>query len=268
MKLEHYAEIEEIERRSGGKLSVAFRNLGSGETVFYRSDALCKTASIIKLSILVHVALCVEEGSISWGEKLELTVAEKVGGSGVLTQLGAGLELSLRDVAVLMTIISDNTATNMLVEKFGVAPINDRMRAFGLAETTLYRKSYSPDTEESREFGLGKTTAEESLALVTLIAEGRVGARETSAEILSILAEQNYQDGIPRYLPSGWRYSGKTGAVDAVRNDVGLVVSPKGERFALSVFCQDLQKVQWTPENPGLLAIAEVSKALLRPYFD
>lgn len=257
------AEIEECEHKCTGKLSVAFRDLKTGKTIRYRSDSPCKTASVIKLPMLCHIAQCVEEGANRWDEALILTDEEKVAGSGILKDMSAGLTLTLRDVCVLMTILSDNTATNILIEKFGVKPFNERMRTLGLPFTTLFRKSYSPDTEESREFGLGKTTADEMLTLMTLLAEGKIGSPGCSAEIVGILAEQNYQDGIPRFLPSGWRYAGKTGAVDAVRNDVGLVTSPSGDRVVLSIFCQEIPTVLWTPENPGLIAIAEVSRRLL-----
>ena len=265
MNSEIIAKIEECERISASKLSVAFQDLQTGGTVRYRSDSPCKTASIIKLPMLCHIAQCVEEGANRWDEALIVTDEEKVGGSGILKEMGAGLTLTLRDVCVLMTIISDNTATNMLIEKFGVKPFNERMRSLGLPFTTLFRKSYSPDTDESREFGFGKTTADEMLTLMSLLSQGNIGSPECSAEIVGILAEQNYQDGIPRFLPSGWRYAGKTGAVDAVRNDVGLVTSPSGDRYVLSIFCQEIPKVLWTPENPGLLAIAEASRLLLSP---
>ena len=137
---EQDAGLSQIEAESGGRLCFAYRDLQTRETLRYRADLRCKTASVIKLPILVHVALAVREGSLSWNDKLTLTDKEKVGGSGVLSHLQAGLSLKLRDACVLMTIVSENTATNMILERLGIAPINARMRQLGLPLTTLYRK--------------------------------------------------------------------------------------------------------------------------------
>jgi beta-lactamase class A len=259
------ASIAEIERESGGELSLALRDLQTGETFLYHPDRNVKTASVIKLPMLAHVALAVREGSLSWNEKLTLTEEEKVAGSGVLTQLTAGLSISLRDVCLLMTIVSDNTGTNMVIERVGKEPINARMRELGLSRTTLFRKAYSSDTPQSEKYGLGVTTPREILRLLTLLAEGEIGDPETSMDIVSFLAAQQYRDAIPRLLPPDWRYAGKTGGIDGVRNDVGIVTAPDGRRFALALFCQQLSDLRWTPENKGLLALARCARVLLSP---
>jgi len=256
-------KIKQIEHASGGALCLTARELKTGHAVRYHGDRRCKTASVIKLPMLVHIAMAVGEGALSWNEALTLTDAEKVAGSGVLTQLGAGLSLTLRDACVLMTIVSDNTATNMLIERLGVAPVNERMRSLGLPLTTLFRKSYTPDTEASREFGLGMTTPDEMADLVQMIAEERTGGPGVSAEILSILGGQCLRDSIPRGLPPDWKYSGKTGGIDGVRNDVALVTSPEGARFVLALFCQELKDLQWTPDNAGVVALGNVTRTLL-----
>jgi len=249
----------------GGTLCLCAVDLATGDAVRYRADLRCRTASVIKLPILVHVAMAVAEGALSWSDRLILTDAEKVGGSGVLTQMTAGLALTLRDACVLMTIVSDNTATNMLIEHLGVAPVNSRMRSLGLPLTTLYRKSYTPDTEESKPYGLGMTTPAEMADLLRMLAEGRMESSEVSKEVLEILSGQTLRDSIPRGLPEGWKYAGKTGGIDGVRNDVGLVTSTDGGKFVLSVFCQDLPDLRWTPENAGLLAISGVTRRLTAP---
>ena len=260
------AVVRQIEADGEGMLlAFAGQDLQTGERWLYRADHRCQTASVIKFPMLIHVALAVQEGLLDWSEKLTLMEGEKVGGSGVLTQLTAGSEWTLRDLCVLMTIVSDNTATNMVIERVGVEPINARMRALGLPLTTLYRKSYAQDTEASREYGLGMTTPEEMLALLLLLAEGRIGSPDVSRELLKIMEAQNYRDGIPRSLPEDWKYAGKTGAVNAVRNDVAVVTAPDGRRFALALFCQQLSVVQWTAENPGLLALARLAQCLLLP---
>jgi beta-lactamase class A len=207
--------------------------------------------------------MAVYEGSLCWSDPLILTDEEKVGGSGVLNQLTAGLRLTVRDACVLMTIVSDNTATNMLIELVGVGPVNARMRSLGLPLTTLYRKSYTPDTEASKPYGLGMTTPSEMADLLVQIAEGRVSNGTVSAEIREILAAQTLRDSIPRWLPSEWKYAGKTGGIDGVRNDVGLITDPDGGEYALALFCQELPDLRWSPENNGLRALSDLTRRLL-----
>lgn len=258
------AEIERIERECGGEISLAARDLQTGWTAEYHGDRRVKTASVIKLPILVHLALAVAEGRLDWNETLELTEAEKVGGSGVLSGMTAGLKLTLRDLAYLMIAISDNTATNRLIEFLGVAPVNERMKGFGLTETRLLRKAYSPDTPESAIYGMGVTTPNEMLRLLVLLHENKIGPFRAREEIMDCLFQQQIRDRIPRYLPFDWRYLGKTGGVDGVRNDVGIVAAPDGRAFALSLFVQNLPPGDWTADNSGLIALARLAKNLVQ----
>jgi beta-lactamase class A len=257
------AEVAAIEADSGGQISFAARDLQTGATLRSHAERRCKTASVIKLPILTHTALAVAEGWLSWDEKLILTQKEKVPGAGVLTQLTAGLEISLRDACMLMTILSDNTGTNMVLEQVGIPPVNERMRSLGLPITTCFRKGYASDEGTNNPYGWGVTTPDEMLHLLTLLAEGKVGDDTVSAEIVSFLAEQHYRDSIPRFLPADWKYAGKTGGLDQVRNDVGLVTAPDGSRYALALFCQEIPTVLWTPENPGELALARLARRIL-----
>ena len=257
------ALVYQLQRECGGTLHFGVKDLQTEDTLGWNWDEKCKTASIIKLPILVHVAYCVREGSLRWDEPLTLTETEKVDGSGVLTQLTAGLQLSLRDVCTLMTVVSDNTGTNMVIEHVGVEAINARMRSLDLPITTCFRKAYSPDTEAGKQYGLGVTTPQEMLSLMVRLATNEIGDEATNKDILNILAGQFYRDAIPRLLPEDWKYMGKTGAIDPVRNDVGLVESGDGRRYVLSLFCQNLPIVQWTADNPGLLALAKLTRRLL-----
>lgn len=264
------AQIAEIEREMRGEICLAARDLQTGRTLSYHGDRMVMTASIIKLPILIHVALCVQEGTASWQESIPLTAREKVGGSGVLKVLSDGLLLSVRDLCMLMMAISDNTATNLIIERFGAEAINRRMRSLGLVRTTVNRKAFSREQPSllSARYGFGVTTPAETLHLLTRIAEGRIGDSTTCADVLHFMEEQQYRDGIPRFLPPGWKYAGKTGAVDSVRNDAGIVAAPDGRRYALALFCQKLRDTLWTPENAGLLAIARLSRLLVDALHD
>ncbi|CEK15162.1 beta-lactamase class A [Chthonomonas calidirosea] len=258
-----WADVAAIEKASTGVLCFAAEDLQTRKVVQHNAEHKCRTASVIKLPILVHVGLEVTEGRRAWEEPLVLTDKEKVPGSGILSQLTAGLQLTLRDVCVLMIVLSDNTATNMIIEHIGgVNPINARMRALGLETTTCFRKVYARDALPNP-YGLGVTTPREMLQLLEMIATGSLGSEALCEEFLAILSKQHYRDCIPRYLPEEWRYAGKTGSIDEARNDVGIVTDAVGNRFALALFCQELQVVCWTADNPGEIALAQLAKRLL-----
>jgi beta-lactamase class A len=102
------------------------------------------------------------------------------------------------------------------------------------------------------------------LRLLGLIHAGRTGDMATARELRRFLGAQRGRDGIPRFLPPEWTYEGKGGAVDAVRNDVGIVTAPTGRAFAVAVFCDRMPAPLWTPDNPGLLAIAGIAREACR----
>ena len=260
-----YSFIHQEDEQLNGNLHVAITDIKSGEELHYRSDERVKTASVIKLPILVHIALLCHEGKQSWNEKLALTDQEKVAGSGVLTGLSEGLEISVRDLCQLMIVISDNTATNMLIERFGIAPINEGVRSLGLLQTQVFRKAYSPDdpNSESNLFGLGVTTARECNHLLKLLTNPSIIPDKVSQSVLSIMSQQQYRDYLPRFLPQDWHYAGKTGGVDGIRNDVGIITSSGGNNYAVSAFTQGLTDLRWTPENDGVMTIARVGRRLV-----
>jgi beta-lactamase class A len=127
----------------------------------------------------------------------------------------------------------------------------------------LFRKAFTPDTAASREFGLGVTTAREMGELLIRLAQKELGSGGTAADILTILAAQQDRAAIPRYLPQEWQYAGKTGCIDHLRADVGIVTAPDGRQSVLALFCSEIPAINWTPDNPGLLALAYLSRELL-----
>jgi beta-lactamase class A len=255
--------IATLERESGGRLAFACHDLQSDRRFGHRAAEPVPTASVIKLPILVHVALAVAEGELSWGGELALSDGVKVPGTGILKQLSAGLPLSVRDLCVLMTALSDNTATNMLLDLMGIPAINQRMAALGYQRTRLLRRAFTPDTPASRPYGLGVTTADEMADLLARIARRELGDAAAADTVLELLAMQQDRAAIPRLLPQGWAFAGKSGSNEDLRNDVGLLTSPDGRRFALAVFCTDLPSVDWSVENAGLLAIARLARGIV-----
>jgi beta-lactamase class A len=254
---------EQLERESGGRIAFVCHDLQTDELIAHRADERVSTASVIKLPMLVHIALEAAGGRLDWSEPLALGEPVKVPGSGILKELSAGLALSVRDLCVLMTALSDNTATNMLIDRLGLEAINAGLAALGLTQTRLLRRAFTPDTPASLPFGLGVTTARELAGLLARIARGQLPDRAAAEAVQAILATQQDRAAIPRLLPPGWQYAGKTGAIEQLRADAAILTGPDGRQLVLAAFCADLPRVDWSVDNPGLLAIARLAQRLV-----
>lgn len=259
--------LEEIAHNFEGHLCFAAKNLRTRRVLMRHADMKCPTASVIKLPILVHTLMAANEGEISLETELTLRQEDIKPGSGILKELTPGLRLSLRDACMLMMALSDNTATNMVLDVVGIEAVNARMSKLGCRKTRLFRKVFAggpPVNRENARYGLGVTTPRDMLRLLELIYHGRVGGGEVGREVRRYLAAQQYRDAIPRYLPPDWTYEGKGGAVDLVRNDVGFVTTPDGVTIALAVLCHGMPRPLWTADNPGLVAVGRVAKEICR----
>jgi beta-lactamase class A len=263
------AELETMLTGFPGRVCLAACDLQSGKRVQLRAGEQCPTASVIKLPILVHALLCVEEGTLSLNQPVPLRAEDITPGSGILNNLQPGITLTLLDTLRLMTVLSDNTATNQVIDLVGIEPVNTRMQQLGLSRTRLNRRAYAPNDPAcawSRRFGLGVSTAGDQMRLLQMLHRRQVGNEETSCLALEILSRQQYRNGIPRCLPSGVGFAGKSGAVDHVRNDVGIVHLPNGRDVAVAVFCSRIPFVLWTEENPGLKAIGAAARLIVQRW--
>ncbi|MEP6754813.1 MAG: serine hydrolase [Chthonomonadales bacterium] len=248
-----------------GRISFAAENVGTGQRLAFGAENKHATASVIKLPILVHALMEVEEGRLSLDTTVTLVEAEKTPGSGILSHLTEGLTIPVRDVLMLMTIVSDNTATNMMIDLLRIEPINACIRSLGLSVTTLFGKVCTTDrniAEENVKYGLGVTTPGEMVDLLKRIASADLGLTTMQPLLREILSKQFYQDCIPRMLPPDHIFEGKSGSVDEVRNDVGIVTTPSEDQIAIAVFADDLTP-NWTTDNPGKIAIGKLSRLLV-----
>jgi beta-lactamase class A len=254
--------IRSLEGQFHAQISMLWQPLNDEPAVAYHADRPVKTASIIKLPILIHTALLVESGQLSWDQRLPLTDTRSPG-MGILKVLDDGLKPTLRDVAVLMTVISDNTATNMLIDLLGIDHINQRIQALGMANTRLNRKVFAPNTEECLPWGLGVTTARDVVHVLSAIAHGQIGNTETSRFLQETLTKQQDRVGFPRGLPAGWTYAGKTGSDDDLRNDCAIVTSPDGRQYVCACFVQGMAEHPSTVDHPGLQALGQVMQIMI-----
>ncbi len=278
------SQLKAIAAKHQGKVALFAQNLKTGQTASLDADVAVKTASTIKMGILLDAAEQIRAGKATLTEKLVLEHANQVEGSGVLAQLDTPVTLTLKDVLTLMVILSDNTATNLAIDRLGLDHINQTMKAAGLKQTYLYKKVYMPASgpmpADQPKFGLGKTTAREMAGIMTRIAECRLGQDGSAAmpgdgpicgAILHMLRNQQDRDDIPRYLESldtsehGSAIANKTGALDAVRNDVALIATKSGP-IVMAVFTYDNKDERWTGDNQAQQMIGKLAETVVKRW--
>ncbi len=258
-----------------GTVGIFAKNLDSGATYALRADDPVRTASTIKLPILVATFAAAKEGKVAWTDLTTLRDSDKVSGSGVLGEFSDGVRLPLADLVHLMIVLSDNTATNLVLDKITSDYVNEQMEKFGLKQTRSMRKVRGDGTDlknpsgfsragrlpENERFGLGSSTPREMVTLLEKIERGEAVSPEASKEMLKILRRQQDHNGIARRAGEA-PVANKAGALDHLRSDVGIVYSPRG-RIAMAITCEGIPKIDWTSDNPGLLLIARVAEILV-----
>ncbi len=266
------AELKKRIAAGPGQVFLAARNLKTGTSVSIRGEEKVRTASTIKLPLLVEVYAQVAAGKAKLDDTLLMRAEDIVSGSGVLRELGPNVRLPLSGVANLMIVVSDNTATNMLVERFTADAVNARMDLLGLPATRLMRKvrgdgkqlkaaegfSKAGLLEENKKYGLGSSTSLEMVKLLEILEQGKTPG---SAEMLAILKRQQYSDGIGRKIGE-LTVANKTGSLDHLRSDVGIVYTPKGP-VAIAITVEDIPGIDYGEDNPGLLLIADLANILV-----
>lgn len=258
-----------------GHVALYAHNLSSGEVVSLDPDRPVPTASVIKLALMLEAYAQVKAGRLTLATPLQLTAANQVPGSGVLHLLTPGLRLSLQDAITLMITLSDNAATNMVIDAVGLAPTNARMAAMGLKNTYFYKKVFQPATgpmpADQPQFGLGKTTAREMAAVMESIYRCDLGDRALCLDMVTTLRNQQYRAMLPRFLDGGAASDGlspiadKIGALDAVRNDVALVYTRSGP-VVISIFTYDNPDHSWTPENQAEIFVGRLAQAIVQAW--
>ena len=258
-----------------GRVSLHARNLDTGAEVGIKPDERVRTASTIKLPIACAVADLVAAGKARWDERLTVTGEAKVSGSGVLSEFTDGETVTLRDAMTLMIVVSDNTATNLILDRIGADAVNDHLDRLGLTATRSMRKIRGDGTRlkdatgwsragllpENQGFGIGASTPREMTQLLAALAAGRVVDEATSRDLLGILERQQYKDGIGRRA-GDLRVASKSGSLDALRSDVGLVWTPQG-RIAVAITVDGMPTIDYSPDNIGNRLISDLAQRII-----
>lgn len=229
MKEEVLRQLKEIP----GKIGFYYKNLVTGEEWSLNPELPLLAASVIKIPVLVGAFTHFVSGKVDKNELYKVRAEDKVPSCGALTYLHTGLEMTLEDLCTLMIILSDNTASNILIRKFGIEEINRCMRGLGLKVTTLNRLLF--DSEAAAQGKENYISAGEIGSLLEKMYRGTLVSKEASEKMLEILENQRLNGKMPFFL-HGVKIAHKTGEDSGITHDVGIVYAP--QPFAVC-FCSN-----------------------------
>jgi beta-lactamase class A len=262
-------ELERITARHAGVTGISVRNLATGESLSIRGEETFPSASLIKVAILVTLLDEVHQERVRLDERSTLIARDRVGGSGVLKHMASGLEPTLADYAWLMTTLSDNTATNLLLDKLDIRSVGLKMEALGLPHTKVHSKTFRRATsiapDSSALYGFGVTTPDETTQLFTMLHEGRAVSAALDSVALDMLFANQDANMMTRWLPDGTRVAHKTGSVDRSRNDCGIMNTPAAP-IALCVMTRENEDTTYRIDNTAHLLIARIAREVYRHY--
>lgn len=265
------AELERLCAEFPGVAGVAAENLATGERVGVNEQTSFPTASMIKIVVLFELVRQCAKGQAQMWERLTLRAEDKTLGSGLLVDFDEGARLTLRDLAVLMMSISDNTATNVLIDRLGIHAINLACRDGGMYDTELRGKIEFDRIRESND-NLAVTVPVDFARFLASLRRGELIPTGQVEQMLGIMRIQKYIEPIRKLLPFnpyGFEFgeaqevwvASKTGSLKGVRCEGGLVHTPHAE-WSLCVMTKDCPDNSWTSENTGVRFISTVSKTV------
>ena len=250
-----------------GVVGYSIRNLDTGEELSLRGDETFPTASLIKVPILVTLYDLVEKGKISLDDPLTILSIDKVPGSGVLQFLHDGATVTVHDAAWMMSTVSDNTATNLLLDRIIIRRVWEKMESLGLQHTKVHSKTFlrisSVAMDSSAKYGLGVATPNEMVHLFTLMAEGKAVSPAADSTMLDILEHNTDNTLLQRYL-DGVRAAHKTGAVDAARTECSLF--HLRTRVVACVFTKENQDQRWILDSEPQITMARMGAAIAKAW--
>lgn len=245
-------QLEQIVASFDGVMGLATKDLTTGETLNVNPDMVFPQGSAIKIPVLLELYRQAQAGTLRLDEKVEVKKAQMVGGSGVLQHLSdGGSALSLRDLAVLMIVLSDNTATNILIDRVGLAHVNDMLARANLRQTKLQRKMI--DTESSRAGRENLSTPAEMIWLLGLLHQGKLLDAAHTASVVEILKLPK-NTPLRRGIPGNVELASKPGGLAGVACESGIVLLA-GKPYAVAVMT-----TYAGPQAAADEAIAEVSR--------
>jgi beta-lactamase class A len=253
-----------------GTCAWALTDLDSTGHIAHDEDAVMPTASLIKVPVLVALYQAVADGRVSLGDRIAYGPEHRCLGSGVLSRLDFGVQLTLRDAAVLMMIISDNSATNMCIDLAGLAFVNEMAERLGLRATRLFRRLGDNSAGlDARKMSV--SSAGDIVRLLTMIARHECVSHEASEDMLRIMRRSDYRHELTRELPwnemnmlgdpkEAWVAEKGGSFLNGVRTSGAVFKGPRGS-FVMSAFCEGGTGPGTGRESEGNVTLGRLGRA-------
>lgn len=262
-----HRELDAVAKAHRGVLGYSVSNLDTGERLSFRGDETFSTASLIKVPILVTLYDLVAHGDLSLDDPLTVLKIDQVPGSGVLQYMHPGMTLSVHDAAALMIGLSDNTATNLLLDRIIIRRVWQKMEALGLPHTKVHSKTFlrisSVAMDSSVKYGLGVSTPNEMAHLFELLAQGRAVSPAADSAMLDLLAENIDNDSMQRTI-NGMTVPHKTGATDSVRTECALFRLQS--RVVACGFTKQNADIRWVTDNEAQVALGKIGALVVNAW--
>lgn len=261
----------EVELKSyDGTMGIYINDL-KGNVIAINADETFETASTIKVYILAALFDAIEQGKASLIDMLEYKAEHTIDGSGVMNSLEVGTVLSVKNLATLMIIVSDNIATNILIDYLGVENINDCIQRLGCHDTILHNP-----IDFAKYDKLGTSTPRDYGSMFERMAQGTLISAEASAQMLAICKQQHYNSMLTKSIPAYYLdpdnfdeeiiyVASKSGSMNACRNDGGIVSTPYG-KYVIVLFNKEFSDAMYYPEHPATVFGSKVSRLIFDQF--
>ena len=260
-------KLDSIAGAHHGIVGYSVIDLENGVRLSRRGDEKFPTASLIKVAILVTVYDLVAKGQLSLDDPITVLKIDQVPGSGIVQYLHNGTVLTVRDAAWLMITISDNTATNLLLDRIIIRRVWNKMDSLGLRDTRVHSKSFlrvaSIAMDSSVKYGLGVTTPNEMARLFELLARGKAVNPSADSAMLDILEHNENNEKLQRYV-YGVRAAHKSGETDQVRTECSLYYLRN--RVVACVLTKENQDQRYSVDAEAHLTIAKMGEAIVNAW--
>jgi len=245
------AQIQDVDRHLDGVMGVAIEDLYTGEHFLLNEDEVFAQASSIKIAVLANLYLQAQQGKLKLNDLYTVQSSDLVPDSDIMGGLTPGVtRITLRDLATMMVAVSDNSATNVLIDRIGMQNVNAMLDSLNLTHTRLRRKMM--DLQAAKEGRENISTPREMMTLLEATFHGKFLNKESTADFFKMLST-NKDSWIPRDLPADLKIANKPGSLEAVRNDSGIVFV-EGRPYVICVMTSFLRN-----EREGEEAISKIS---------
>ena len=252
------SSISEIDHNLDGSMGVAILDLTDGHKYLLHANDVFAQASSIKICVLAELYRQAQQGKLKLTDIYTVNAADLVQDSDIMNGLTPGVtKITLRDLATMMVAVSDNSATNVLIDRVGMENVNAWLDSLGLTHTRLRRKMM--DLKAATEGRENISTPAEMMALLEALYRGKVLNKEMTDDFFKVLATHK-DSWIPRSLPDDLKIANKPGALEGVRNDSGVIFVEK-RPYILCVMTTYLHR-----ERDGEEAISNISLAAWRMF--